>query len=69
MTATLTMSTLLKRLAIVSSIAITIFTFGLAPSAGATYNPGNDKQVGRAGESPNGRDFGGGTRGMSDASH
>jgi hypothetical protein len=34
------------------------------------HNPGNDKPVGRAGEDPNGRDFGfdpgPGTRGMSD---
>jgi hypothetical protein len=30
------------------------------------HNPGNDEDVGRAGESPNGRDFGDGSRGRSD---
>jgi len=32
-------------------------------------NPGNDKCVGNAGESPNGRDFGGGSNGMSDGNN
>jgi hypothetical protein len=38
---------------------------GTGPTAGLG-NPGNDKSVGHAGESPNGRDFGNGVRGRSD---
>jgi hypothetical protein len=36
------------------------------PRGGFTGNPGNDRSVGRAGESPNGRDFGDDARGRSD---
>lgn len=36
-------------------------------TTGSVGNPGNDKGVGGAGESPNGKDYGGGSDGMGDA--
>jgi hypothetical protein len=39
---------------------------GDTPKVDGPGNPGNDKPKGGAGESPNGRDFGGGTKGRSD---
>ena len=61
-----------KKFVVVSVLAAAMLVFAMAPSVGATDyntggNPGNHKPVGNAGESPNGRDFGGGAKGRSDA--
>jgi hypothetical protein len=71
MTATKSIIKPIKRVAVISALSVALFAFAVAPSVGATGtnqlgNPGNHKDVGRAGESPNGLDFGAGDKGRSD---